>query len=61
MKAYKKWLSGHYRKTVNYPNPGDEYNAGAKQGWRAALECAKDHECCDSQGCQYMIDELENK
>lgn len=43
MEAHRKWLSGHCQKTIGYLNPGDEYNAGTREGFRAALEWTRKH------------------
>lgn len=37
---FNEWLSGHCQTTEGYLNPGDFYDTGAEDGWKAALEWA---------------------
>lgn len=65
MKNYRRWWhAAGYKKQTMLSIPADItklYRRGTEDGWRAGVEWAKNHEECDFQGCQYMIDELENE
>lgn len=45
MKAFKKWQNKREIKTIGFLVDGSAFNAGEREGWRAALRHLKDNVC----------------
>ena len=65
MKEFGKWQEKREVKTIGYLNNSSAYNAGEKNGWRAALEWAikagKDGNCGWCYTESVIEDELEKE